>query len=92
MQFEPGDQRRRLPRHLREAEPEPATFSYAIRPARVGDLPDVRAIYNHYVANSAVTFDEKASTHRYWREKFAQLTKLKLPFLVAATPSNQVIG
>ncbi|MEJ1921512.1 GNAT family N-acetyltransferase [Microbacterium sp. KHB019] len=92
MQFEPGDQRRRLPRHLQAPAPEPDTFSYTIRPARVGDLPDVRGIYNHYVANSVVTFDEKASTHRYWREKFAFLAKLKLPFLVAVTPSNEVIG
>lgn len=52
----------------------------------------MRGIYNHYVANSVVTFDEKPSTHRYWREKFALLTKLKLPFLVAVTPSGQVIG
>lgn len=92
MQFEPGDRRRRLPRHLREPEPDPGTFSYTIRPAVLRDLPDVREIYNHYVANSVVTFDEKRSTHRYWREKFAMLAKLKLPFLVAVTPSNQVIG
>lgn len=92
MQFEPGDRRRRLPRHLRPAEPGPDTFTYTIRPAKIGDLPDVREIYNHYVANSVVTFDEKRSTHRYWREKHAMLTKLKLPFLVAVTPSNQVIG
>jgi L-amino acid N-acyltransferase YncA len=92
MQFEPGDRRRRLPRHLREPEPDSGTFSFEIRPALQRDLPDVREIYNHYVANSVVTFDEKRSTHRYWREKFAMLTRLKLPFLVAVTPSNQVIG
>jgi phosphinothricin acetyltransferase len=92
MQFEPGDRRRRLPRHLREPEPDLATFSFTIRSAVLRDLPDIREIYNHYVANSVVTFDEKRSTHRYWREKFAMLTKLKLPFLVAVTPSNQVIG
>ncbi|WP_426183852.1 GNAT family N-acetyltransferase [Microbacterium sp. TWP3-1-2b2] len=92
MQFEPGDRRRRLPRHLREPEPDTGTFAFTIRPAALRDLPDVREIYNHYVANSVVTFDEKRSTHRYWREKFAMLTKLKLPFLVAVTPSNQVIG
>lgn len=92
MQFEPGDQRRRLPRNLRTLDPGPGSFSYEVRPVRAQDLPDVRAIYNHYVANSAVTFDEKASTHRYWREKFALLAKLKLPFLVAVTPSSQVIG
>lgn len=92
MQFEPGDQRRLLPRHLRAPEPAPDEFAFTIRPARAGDLPDVRSIYNHYVENSVVTFDEKPSTHRYWREKFAMLTKLKLPFLVAVTPTSQVIG
>lgn len=92
MQFEPGDQRRRLPRHLRAPEPAPDEFAFTIRPARAGDLPHVRAIYNHYVENSVVTFDEKPSTHRYWREKFAMLTKLRLPFLVAVTPASQVIG
>lgn len=92
MQFEPGDRRRRLPRHLLPPSPEPDTFSYEIRPARAGDLPDVRAIYNHYVANSVVTFDEKPSTHRHWREKLALLSKLGLPFLVAVTPAGQVIG
>lgn len=92
MQFEPGDQRRRLPRHLRAPQPAPDTFAFVIRPARVPDLPDIREIYNHYVANSVVTFDVKRSTHRYWREKFTMLAKLKLPFLVTVTPSDQVIG
>ncbi|WP_298037822.1 GNAT family N-acetyltransferase [uncultured Microbacterium sp.] len=92
MQFEPGDQRRRLPRHLREPAPEPDSFVYTIRTAQPRDLPDIRAIYNHYVTNSVVTFDEKNSTHRSWREKFAMLSRLGLPFLVAVTPSNQVIG
>lgn len=67
-------------------------FAFTVRLARAADLPDVRGIYNHYVFNSVVTFDEKPSTHRYWREKFALLTKLKLPFLVAVTPTGQVIG
>src|SRR5690606_24005230 len=87
-----GDHRRRLPRHLRTPAPAPDAFSYAIRSVRPGDLPDVREIYNHYIANSVVTFDEKRSTHRFWREKLEKLAQLKLPFLVAVTPSNQVIG
>lgn len=91
MQFEPGDRRRRLPRHLRPVE-EPADFSFVIRAARAGDLPHVREIYNHYVTNSVVTFDEKRSTHRYWREKFGFLGKLGLPFLVAVSPSGAVLG
>ena len=81
-----------LPRHLRPpVTPEPA-FEYTIRDAVFSDLPDVREIFNHYVKNSAVTFDDRALTHAAWRERFAYLTKLKMPFLVAASPSGQVLG
>lgn len=92
MQFEPGDRRRRLPRHLQAMRPEAETFAYTIRAVRISDLPDIRAIYNHYVENSVVTFDEKPTTHRFWREKFSMLQRLKLPFIVAVTATNQVIG
>lgn len=86
------DGRRRLPRHLRR-KPEPERpFSYEIRPAVLSDMPDVRDIYNHYVRNSVVTFDEKQWSHRQWRERFEQLSKLGLPFLVAVAPTGQVLG
>lgn len=91
MQFEPGDRRRVLPRHLRPA-PAPEVFSYTIRPARPADLPYVREIYNHFVSNSAVTLDEKRSSIPYWREKFALLERLQLPFLVAVSPAGVVLG
>jgi phosphinothricin acetyltransferase len=91
MQFEPGDRRRVLPRHLRPAPPV-EVFSYTIRPVRATDLPHVREIYNHFVSNSAVTLDERRSSIPYWREKFALLTRLNLPFLVAVSPSGVVLG
>lgn len=91
MQFEPGDRRRVLPRHLRREAP-PEVFSYAIRPARSGDLPHVREIYNHFVSNSAVTLDEKRSSIPYWRDKLALLDRLGLPFLVAVSPAGVVLG
>jgi phosphinothricin acetyltransferase len=85
-------QRRVLPPHLRKpAAPEPA-FEYTIRAARPADLPAVREIYNYYVANSTVTFDEDAMTLREWRQKFAYLDKLKMPFIVAEAPSGQLLG
>ena len=84
--------RRVLPRHLRKAEPEEAPFEYAIRNARPEDLPDVREIYNHYVANSTVTFDEDAMTLKEWKDKFAYLHKLGMPFIVAESSSGQVLG
>lgn len=91
MQFEPGDRRRVLPRHLRP-EVVPEVFSYTIRAVRPADLPHVREIYNHFVSNSAVTLDERRSSIPYWRDKYALLTRLDLPFLVAVSPAGAVIG
>lgn len=85
-------QRRVLPRHLRKPEPAEAPFEYAIRDAEAADLPAVREIYNYYVANSTVTFDEDAMTLREWKAKFAYLQKLGMPFLVAVSPSGQLLG
>ncbi len=84
--------RRRLPRHLRR-RPEPEQpFSFEIRPAVRADMPHVREIYNYYVTNSVVTFDEKRWTHKQWVDKFDYLHKLKLPFLVAVSPTGQILG
>ncbi|MEN2737989.1 N-acetyltransferase family protein [Microbacterium sp. X-17] len=83
--------RRRVPRHLRRAVPE-AEFSYEIRPAEIGDIPDLREIYNYYVTNSVVTFDEKKWPLAKWREKFDTLQRLGLPMLVAISPAGHVLG
>jgi L-amino acid N-acyltransferase YncA len=85
-------QRRVLPPHLRRVEPPEAPFEYAIRDARLPDMPAVREIYNYYVANSTVTFDEDAMTLREWKAKFTYLHKLGMPFLVAESPSGQLLG
>ncbi|GAA4196755.1 GNAT family N-acetyltransferase [Microbacterium oryzae] len=92
MRAEEYQRRRRLPRHLqRRPEPE-RPFSYEIRPAEQRDIEDIREIYNHYVTNSVVTFDERKWTHRQWKDKFLHLQKLDLPFLVAVAPTGQVLG
>lgn len=84
--------RRRLPLHLRR-KPEPERpFSYEIRPVEDRDIPDIREIYNYYVTNSVVTFDEKKWSIAQWREKLAYLAKLELPFLVAESPTGQILG
>ncbi len=83
--------RRRLPAHLRRAEQE-RPFAYEIRPVRDADIHDIREIYNHYVTNSVVTFDEKKWTLAQWREKVAHLSRLGMPFLVAQSPSGQILG
>jgi phosphinothricin acetyltransferase len=84
--------RRELPRHLRKPPETEAAFEYSIRDAVSADLPYVREIYNHYVANSTVTFDEDAMTLREWKSKFAYLNKLGMPFIVAASPNGQILG
>jgi phosphinothricin acetyltransferase len=84
--------RRAKPFHLRRLPPPEPDFTYTIRPATARDLPDVRQLYNHYVTNSMVTFDEDTMSLREWRSKFAYLTRLRLPFLVAVSPSGQVLG
>ncbi|MDE0547260.1 GNAT family N-acetyltransferase [Microbacterium sp. C7(2022)] len=84
--------RRVLPAHLRR-QPEPERpFTYEIRPVEPGDIPDIREIYNYYVTNSVVTFDEKKWTLAQWKDKVAYLQKLDLPFLVAQSPSGQILG
>ena len=85
-------ERRVLPRHLRKPAPAESPFEFSIRDAGLPDLPAVREIYNYYVANSMVTFDEDAMTLREWKTKFAYLQKLGMPFLVAESPSGQILG
>lgn len=84
--------RRRLPRHLRKRPAPERAFSFEIRPLEDRDIPDVREIYNYYVTNSVVTFDEKRWTIAQWRDKVAHLRKLDLPFLVAESPTGQILG
>lgn len=84
--------RRVLPRTLRGPAPEEPAFEYSIRDATPADLPHVREIYNHYVANSTVTFDEDAMTLAEWKSKFAYLAKLGMPFIVAVSPRGNVLG
>jgi len=76
----------------RNLPPLEVPFVYEIRDAVEADLPDVREIYNHYVANSTVTFDETPMTLRAWRTKFAHVRKVNMPFLVAQSPSGQILG
>ncbi|MFT4122850.1 MAG: GNAT family N-acetyltransferase [Microbacteriaceae bacterium] len=84
--------RRRLPPHLRKPPEPEAPFSYELRPAQLADMPAVREIYNHYVTNSAITFDEGASSLAGVRRKFRLSAELRLPFIVAEAPSGQLIG
>jgi L-amino acid N-acyltransferase YncA len=84
--------RRELPRHLRPAPEEPAAFAFELRDATERDIPDMREIYNHYVANTTVTFDEDPLTLAEMRAKFRGVQKLGYPWLVAQSPNKVVLG
>lgn len=84
--------RRELPRHLRPAPAPEPPFAFQLRDATERDIPDMLEIYNHYVANSTVTFDEDPLTLAEMRKKFADVAALGYPWLVAETPSRQILG
>jgi len=86
------EKRRQLPRHLRKVPEPERPFSFDIRPVEDRDIPDIREIYNYYVTNSVVTFDEKKWSVSQWREKVHHLRKLGLPFIVAQSPTGQILG
>ncbi len=84
--------RRQLPTRLRPPQPAEPPFSFELRPAIDRDVPHMLEIYNHYVANSTVTFDEDALTLREMRHKFRDVERLGFPWLVAVSPSGMILG
>lgn len=84
--------RRKLPAHLRPPPPGPDDFAFTMRDATERDIPDMREIYNHYVANSTVTFDEEPMTLAQMRTKFREVRRLGYPWLVAESPNRIVLG
>lgn len=84
--------RRELPPHLKPAPAEEPAFDFTIREVRPTDLPDVREIYNHYVLNSTVTFDEKPTTLAALTRRYEKTVEKGLPFIVAESPSGQLLG
>jgi len=84
--------KRPIPRHARKPAPAVADFSYTLRNATEEDLPEILALYRHYVRNSVVTFDEKPPTLAQFRSKFRHLQKLGYPFRVAQSPTGTLHG
>lgn len=84
--------RRILPRHLQPPGEPPAEFAFDIRDATEDDVPDILALYRHYVQNSVVTLDEKAPRITAFRARFRHLQKLGYPFRVAMSPQGTLLG
>jgi phosphinothricin acetyltransferase len=84
--------RRQLPPRLRPAPPPEPAFSFEVRQATERDVPHMLEIYNHYVANSTVTFDEDALTLKEMRQKYRDVERLGFPWLAAVSPSGMILG
>jgi phosphinothricin acetyltransferase len=63
-----------------------------IRLGTEADLPAMVEIYNYYIQNSVVTFDIEPMVYEDWASKFKWINGLGLPFIVAESPSGQIIG
>jgi phosphinothricin acetyltransferase len=85
-----SETRWRLVRKLRQ-RPETDSEQVLVRPAGEADLPAIRDIYNFFIQNTVITFDDKVLDLGYWQERFELLQKHSLPFLVIARGS-EVLG
>ena len=85
---------RRALRAARRRRPDPiaSEVAFVLRDAVAADVPHCRAIYNHYVENSTVTFDEEPLTLAEMRAKFQKVQKAGYPWLIAESPTGDVLG
>lgn len=82
--------RRFRARGFREDTDRP--LSVSLRSAEAKDCFAICEIYNFYIQNSVVTFDEQTMELSQWEEKLAYLDKQKLPFIVAESESAEILG
>ena len=85
-----SETRWRLVRKLRQ-KPEEPEQEIKIRDASERDLPQVRDIYNFFIQNTVITFDDKPLELGYWQDMYQLLTKNSLPFIVLSR-GEQVLG
>ena len=62
--------------------PTPPAQEVLIRNVTVEDLPAIRDIYNYFIRNTVITFDDVPLKLDYWQEKYEMSQKFELPFLV----------
>lgn len=82
--------RRFRARGFREDTDRPLTVN--LRKAELSDSYAICDIYNFYIQNSVVTFDENTMEVGQWEEKLQYLQKQKLPFIVAVSDSSELLG
>lgn len=62
-----------------------------IRPATPADVAAIARIYNHYVLNTTVTFEEESVTEAEMNGRLADIQAARLPWLVAVE-ADHVLG
>jgi L-amino acid N-acyltransferase YncA len=67
-------------------------LSVSLRAAEAKDCFAICEIYNFYIQNSVVTFDEQSMEVSQWEEKLSYLNKQKFPFIVAETDNGEILG
>lgn len=72
---------------------DPMADDLTIRSAVDGDLPQLTDLYNHYIVNTAATFDlvpHTIETKRQWFAGFADAGPYRV--MVAAEPDGRIVG
>jgi L-amino acid N-acyltransferase YncA len=85
-----SETRWRLVRKLKQRG-EPQLAPEKIREVRFEDLPQIRDIYNYFIRNTVITFDDKPLDLNHWVELYELLTRLNLPF-IAMVRGDELIG
>ncbi|MEC8009217.1 MAG: GNAT family N-acetyltransferase [Pseudomonadota bacterium] len=62
-----------------------------VRPLIQQDIESITAIYNHYILNSTITFEEKAITPDVMEQRINTILERDLPWLVAEE-NSEIIG
>ena len=75
-----SETRWRLVRRQRQSPPA-QELPIQIRPTQPKDLPAIKDIYNYFVRNTVIVFDDKPLDLHYWQDKFELLEKFELPFI-----------
>lgn len=63
-------------------------MDHAIRVAKASDADRIAEIYNHYVANTVVTFEEEPVGADEMRRRMDEVSAASLPWLVAESESR----
>jgi L-amino acid N-acyltransferase YncA len=64
----------------------------AIRPATLTDADAIMGIYNYYVKNTVITFEEEPVSSEEMARRMSDVWAAKLPWLVAEDQDGHIVG